>query len=74
MPLNFYNRGGKCVTKLFENIQYLKGVGSARAEKYAKLGIETPYELLYYIPRKYLDYRNYQQIYSFSNLVQSELN
>lgn len=45
------------MTKLFENIQYLKGVGSARAEKYAKLGIETPYDLLYHIPRKYLDYR-----------------
>lgn len=45
------------MSKLFENIQYLKGVGSARAEKYAKLGIETPYDLLYYIPRKYLDYR-----------------
>ncbi|MBR6671116.1 MAG: ATP-dependent DNA helicase RecG, partial [Ruminococcus sp.] len=47
------------MTKLFESIQYLKGVGGARAEKYAKLGIETPYDLLYYIPRKYLDYRNY---------------
>lgn len=45
------------MSKLFENIQYLKGVGGARAEKYAKLGIETPYDLLYYIPRKYLDYR-----------------
>lgn len=71
MPLNFYNRGGKCVTKLFENIQYLKGVGSARAEKYAKLGIETPYELLYYIPRKYLDYRNYVPV---SQAVMNENN
>lgn len=44
-------------SKLFNDIQYLKGVGGARAEKYRRLGINTPYELIYHIPRAYIDYR-----------------
>lgn len=46
-------------SKLFSEIEYLKGVGAARGEKYRKLGITTPYELVYHIPRAYLDYRCY---------------
>ncbi|MCR5730072.1 MAG: ATP-dependent DNA helicase RecG, partial [Ruminococcus sp.] len=42
---------------LFSDIQYLKGVGQARGEKYRKLGINSPYELIYHIPRAYLDFR-----------------
>ena len=42
---------------LFTDIEYLKGVGRARGEKYRKLGITTPYELIYHIPRSYLDFR-----------------
>lgn len=42
---------------LFSEIEYLKGVGKARGEKYRKLGINTPYELIYHIPRAYLDFR-----------------
>ena len=42
---------------LFSEIEYLKGVGRARGEKYRTLGITTPYELLYHIPRAYLDFR-----------------
>ena len=42
---------------LFTEIEYLKGVGRARGEKYRKLGITTPYELIYHIPRAYLDFR-----------------
>lgn len=42
---------------LFSEIEYLKGVGKARGEKYRKLGITTPYELIYHIPRAYLDFR-----------------
>ena len=42
---------------LFTDIEYLKGVGKARGEKYRKLGITTPYELIYHIPRAYLDFR-----------------
>lgn len=42
---------------LFTEIEYLKGVGKARGEKYRKLGITSPYELIYHIPRAYLDFR-----------------
>lgn len=42
---------------LFSEIEYLKGVGKARGEKYRKLGITSPYELIYHIPRAYLDFR-----------------
>lgn len=47
---------------LFSDIEYLKGVGKAKGEKYRKLGITTPYELLYHIPRDYLDFRTYVPI------------
>ena len=46
-------------THLFSEIEYLKGVGTARGEKYRKLGINSPYELIYHIPRAYLDFRAY---------------
>lgn len=46
------------MTKLFLSIQHLKGVGKKRFEIYERLGIHTPYELLYYFPRTYHDYRN----------------
>ena len=46
-------------THLFSEIEYLKGVGKARGEKYRKLGISSPYELIYHIPRAYLDFRAY---------------
>lgn len=42
---------------LFSEIEYLKGVGKVRGEKYRKLGITSPYELIYHIPRAYLDFR-----------------
>lgn len=42
---------------LFSEIEYLKGVGAARGEKYRRLGINSPYDLIYHIPRKYLDFR-----------------
>ncbi len=44
-------------TGLFSEIEYLRGVGKARGEKYRKLGITSPYELIYHIPRAYLDFR-----------------
>ena len=46
-------------TTLFSDIEYLKGVGKARGEKYRKLGINSPYELIYHIPRDYLDFRTH---------------
>lgn len=55
-------------TSLFSDIKYLKGVGKAKAEKYNKLGITSPYELIYHIPRSYLDFRAYVPI------MQAEIN
>lgn len=50
------------MNELYQPIESLKGIGKARAEKYHKMGINTMYDLLYHIPRKYLDYRNYVPI------------
>lgn len=36
-------------------IQFVKGVGPRRAEALAKVGIRTVADLLYYLPRRYLD-------------------
>ena len=47
---------------LFSEIEYLKGVGKARGEKYRKLGINSPYDLIYHIPRAYLNFRAYVPI------------
>lgn len=47
---------------LFGSIEKLKGVGAARGEKYRKLGITSPFELIYHIPRAYLDFGSYVPI------------
>ena len=44
------------MTDLFRPITVLKGVAKKRAELYGKLGISTPFDLLYHIPRNYIDY------------------
>lgn len=44
------------VDPLFQPVTYLKGVGAKRAAALARLGIQTPYDLLYHVPRSYLDY------------------
>lgn len=41
---------------LFKPIRYLKGVGEKKAVCYEKLGISTVYDLLYHLPRNYIDY------------------
>lgn len=46
------------MANLFRNIENLKGVGKARAAKYQKLGISTPYELFFHFPKNYIDYTN----------------
>ena len=43
------------VLELQTDIRYLKGVGESRAALYQKLGIETVEDLLYHIPRRYID-------------------
>ncbi len=42
-------------TDLQQSVQFLKGVGSARAELLAKLGINTIADLLFHFPRYYDD-------------------
>jgi len=44
------------LNELFKSISKLKGVGEKRSLAYAKLRISTPYDLLYHLPRHYLDY------------------
>ncbi|MGE5474225.1 MAG: ATP-dependent DNA helicase RecG [Ignavibacteriales bacterium] len=42
-------------TTLYKPIQYIKGVGEARAKLLEKLGINTIEDMLYYFPRDYED-------------------
>ncbi len=46
------------------DIRYLKGVGEQRARLYGKLGVATVEELLYLLPRHYLDFTAPQTIAS----------
>lgn len=46
------------MTTLFQPISALRGVGEKRAQAYARLGITSAYDLLYHLPRTYLDFRN----------------
>ncbi|MGN1481259.1 ATP-dependent DNA helicase RecG [Porcipelethomonas sp.] len=41
---------------LFKPVRSLKGVGEKKAACYARLGIETVYDLLYHLPRGYVDF------------------
>lgn len=41
--------------RLDSPIQYVKGVGPVRAQAFARLGVETVEDLLYHLPRRYLD-------------------
>jgi ATP-dependent DNA helicase RecG len=40
---------------LTDSVQYVKGIGPVRAEALGQIGVETVEDLLYYIPRRYLD-------------------
>jgi len=44
--------------QLDQSIQYLKTVGPKRAETFAKIGIRSIKDLLFYFPTRYLDRRN----------------
>lgn len=44
------------MTNLFRPVTVLKGVAAKRAGLYEKLGISTPFDLLYHIPRNYIDF------------------
>lgn len=43
--------------QLYDNVSSLKGIGPKKAEAFAKAGIETLEDLLYFFPRKYEDRR-----------------
>ncbi|OQB06222.1 MAG: ATP-dependent DNA helicase RecG [bacterium ADurb.Bin212] len=49
-------------------VQYLPGVGPKTAKKLAKMGVETIGDLIYYFPRKYL---NYSDISKISDIARS---
>lgn len=46
---------GSGTVKLEDSVQYLKGVGPQRAKALSEEGIRTVEDLLYHIPRRYLD-------------------
>lgn len=46
------------MNELFKSVRYLKGVGEKKAAYYEKLGISTVYDLLYHLPRSYVDFSN----------------
>lgn len=43
---------------LLREIQYVKGVGSKRRSLFLRLGIETVFDLLWYVPRAYVNREN----------------
>ncbi len=51
---------------LAESVQYLKGVGPARANVLSQFGIETYRDLLHYYPRRYLDHSNVSRVIHLS--------
>jgi len=53
--------------ELNDPIQYLKGVGEAKAKKFACLGIKTIYDLLTYYPRLYQDRSKVNRIFFLQN-------
>jgi len=44
------------------SVQYLKGIGPARAKSFASCGVNTIEDLLYYFPRRYEDRTNFSSI------------
>ncbi len=53
--------------KFETGVQYLPGVGPKSGKKLAKLGVETIGDLIYYFPRKYLDYSDISKIADIVN-------
>lgn len=52
-------------TLLFQSTQYLKGIGPERALELKEHGIESLFDLLYYLPRNYRDLRGEENILSY---------
>lgn len=51
------------MNKLFSSIDTLNGVGIKREKFLRKLDVNTPYDLLYHIPRSYIDYSHTQPVF-----------
>ena len=47
---------------IYNDVTYLKGVGPKREAELNKYGINTVLDVLYHLPRKYLDRRNIKKI------------
>lgn len=52
----------KSYLKLSSPVQYIKGIGPRRSTYFKKISIETVNDLLFLVPRRYLDYSARQQI------------
>ncbi|NLJ72096.1 MAG: ATP-dependent DNA helicase RecG [Syntrophomonadaceae bacterium] len=48
--------------KLFNNIQYVKGIGPKRSKQLEKLGIYSVFDLLWHLPRAYINRENMPNI------------
>lgn len=46
------------MNELFKPVSELKGVGEKKASCYKRLGVLTVYDLIYHLPRGYIDYSN----------------
>ena len=51
-PVGF---GGDTLNTLFDPVRYVKGVGPQRERHLQRLGISDVYDLLWHIPRSYID-------------------
>ncbi|MDX1396086.1 MAG: ATP-dependent DNA helicase RecG [Gemmatimonadota bacterium] len=51
---------------LYGPVQYLKGVGPRRAERFVRMGVDTGRDLLYHIPHRYEDATTVDSIASLS--------
>ena len=47
---------------LNREIRFLKGVGEKRAQQFNRLGVYSVCDLLYFFPRRYIDYENPSEI------------
>ncbi|MGB8656932.1 MAG: ATP-dependent DNA helicase RecG [Candidatus Zixiibacteriota bacterium] len=58
MPTTTAKAERRIRVELTDSVQYLKGIGPERAKALESVGIETVEDLLYHIPRRYLDRSN----------------
>ncbi|KUG04518.1 atp-dependent dna helicase recg [hydrocarbon metagenome] len=50
--------------RLFQDIQYLKGIGPKRSQQFKRLGVENIFDLLWHVPRAYFNRGNPDKIKS----------